>query len=213
MKRVLAMILMFCMVFSLAACGSGAAGANEKEPKQNGGEQISEEDTIDDSAWDELTTIGQVETVNGLLTVSITFSADFAGEDVTQEALDAAAGEHYISAKLNEDGSVTYKMTKKQHKAMLDDILGGIEESLQDLVDDEMYSFAEIKHNKNYTQFDVTIDGEELGFADSFAVLAFYTYGGIYGIFSGKTPENIVVNFYNANGELINTAESSSLGN
>jgi hypothetical protein len=36
-------------------------------------------------------------------------------------------------------------------------------------------------------------------------------YGAIYGIFSGKTPEKVIVNFYNTNGDLIETADSSQM--
>ena len=51
-----------------------------------------------------------------------------------------------------------------------------------------------------------------MGFADSFATLAFYLYGGMYGIFTGKTPEKVIVNFYNPSGDLISTADSSKMG-
>ena len=52
---------------------------------------------------------------------------------------------------------------------------------------------------------------KELGLYDSFSVLAYYMYGAMYGIFSGKEPEKVIVNFYNANGDLIETADSSNM--
>ncbi len=99
-------------------------------------------------------------------------------------------------------------MTKSQHKKMMEGISQGIEDTLQDMVDDETYSFTEIKHNEDYTLFDVTISGEELNLSDSFSVIGFYMYGGMYGIYNGKEADVVVVNFYNADGELINTASS-----
>lgn len=192
------------------------AAGSEKEPAQeDGAESPAESSTleeVDNEAFDTLEAMGNIETVNGFLTVSITIPAEIAGTEVTQEALDQGAGERYVSAKLNEDGSVTYKLTKKQHKAMMEGIVASMEESLQGMIDSADYSFTKITHNDDYSLFDVSVSGEELGLADSFAVLAFYMYGGLYGVFTGKTPEKVVVNFYNPNGDLIHTADSGKVG-
>lgn len=236
MKKIVAIILTGCLLASVTACGGGGAASkgsesaapaqesivpdSEKNPAQespvestaeSSAESTASED-VDNTAWDTLESMGNIETVNGFLTVSITMPKDFVGEDITQEALDEKAGERYVSARLNEDGSVTYKLTKKQHKDMMGEIVAGIDESLQGMVDGTDYSFTEIKHNDDYTVFDVTAGGDELGLTDSFATLAFYMYGGMYGIFTGKTPEKVIVNFYNPNGELISTADSSNMG-
>lgn len=236
MKKIVAIILTGCLLASVTACGGGGAASkeaestapaqesivpdSEKNPAQespvestveSSAESTASED-VDNTAWDTLESMGNIETVNGFLTVSITMPKDFVGEDITQEALDEKAGERYVSARLNEDGSVTYKLTKKQHKDMMGEIVAGIDESLQGMVDGTDYSFTEIKHNDDYTVFDVTAGGDELGLTDSFATLAFYMYGGMYGIFTGKTPEKVIVNFYNPNGDLISTADSSNMG-
>ena len=42
--------------------------------------------------------------------------------------------------------------------------------------------------------------------------MAFYMYGGLYGIFSGKDVENVEVNYYSSGGELISTGNSSDIG-
>jgi hypothetical protein len=240
MKKIVAIILTGCLLASVTACGGGGAASkgsesaapaqesivpdSEKNPAQESASESPVESTaessaestasedVDNTAWDTLESMGNIETVNGFLTVSITMPKDFVGEDITQEALDEKAGERYVSARLNEDGSVTYKLTKKQHKDMMGEIVAGIDESLQGMVDGTDYSFTEIKHNDDYTVFDVTAGGDELGLTDSFATLAFYMYGGMYGIFTGKTPEKVIVNFYNPNGELISTADSSNMG-
>ena len=96
---------------------------------------------------------------------------------------------------------------------MLQEISNSIEDSLKELVDSNDYSFTEIKHNADYTEFNATIEGSEPSLADSFAVLGFYMYSGIYGIFKGKSPENVIVNFYDTSGNLINTTNSSDLQN
>lgn len=103
-------------------------------------------------------------------------------------------------------------MTKKQHKAMLNSIVSDLESSFEKMVQSEDYSFTSIKHNKDFTQFDVTVSTDELGFAESIATMMFYMAGGVYGVFSGKQSEKVIVNYYNASGKLINTADSSKLG-
>lgn len=45
----------------------------------------------------------------------ITFQPGMLGDEITQESLDAEAGDDYISAVLNEDGTVTYEMNGQQY--------------------------------------------------------------------------------------------------
>lgn len=233
MKKLLAVFLVLIMVTSLAACSSNssagkptAASPIEQATLASTAEKATlapetPEATKDTSKEDELNAdmaaleaIGEVEVENGILTVSITMPKDFVTEEMTQKKLDADAGENYMSAKLNQDGSVTYKMTKAQHKAMLASMTEGMEKTLQEMVsDNETYSIAEIKHNDTYSVFDVTMDSETLGLGDSFTVLAFYMYGGIYGIFSGNKADSVTVNFYDPTGKLIQTSNSANLGN
>ncbi len=223
MKKTICLLLAVFLVLSLCACGnekptdnssvvSGPEETTEQEETPTPEPTPSEEDLIDDPAWDELFSLGKVETENGLLFVRLTVPADIVGDSITQESIDANAGETYISGKLNEDGSVTYKMTKKQHKAMLDQFTATIEEGLQELVDSPDYAFTEITHNSDFTVFDAHLSTEEVGFTESFMVMAFYMYGGIYSIFSGHDAQNIAVNYYSPNGTLISTANSSNMG-
>jgi hypothetical protein len=224
MKKLVAVILALMMVATLGACRSNNTVSSATRVSTD--EQITDavetqEETEDTSKEDELTAdmaeleaIGAVEVENGLLTVSVTLPTDFVTDEVTQEKLDADAGDNYLSAKLNEDGSVTYKMTKAQHRAMLDGITEGMEESLQEMInDDEKYGIAKINHNGTYSVFDVTMDTDKLGLGDSFTVIAFYMYGGMYGIFSGNRADNVIVNFYDPAGNLIQTGNSANMAN
>lgn len=171
---------------------------------------ISEEDQ---EGWKKLESLGNIQTENGILTVTITMPADLA-KGTTQEELDAAKGKSYLSAVVNEDGSVTFKMTRLQHRNMLNQLSDSFESSIQEMIDDnETYTISKVTHNRDFTVFDVTLDGTEAGLNDSFSVLSFYMYGGIYGVFSGQRPEHVVVNFRDPNGNLINTADSANMNN
>ena len=164
-----------------------------------------------DEEWEALEALGDVEVSNGLLIVSLTVPAQYA-EGATKEKLDAGAGENYQSAVINEDGSVTYKMTKEQHRNMLASIRDSIDDSLQEIIDDnEHYSISTIDYNKSITEFNIHLDGNELSLGDSFIAFGFYMIGGMYNVFTGQNVDNIVVNYYSADGTLIETANSSEM--
>ena len=211
------------MVSSLSACGSNdseskrtVASTVEQATVATETQEVTKEASKEDElAADmaELEAIGDVEVENGFLTVSITLPKDLVTDEVNQKKLDAEAGNSYLSAKLNNDGTVTYKLTKAQYRAMLDGITEGMKESFKEMIDNENYSIADIKHNDTYSMFDVTLDTDTVGLGDSFTVLAFYMYGGLYGIFSGNRADNVIVNFYNPAGNLIESGNSAEKTN
>lgn len=223
MKKFLAVFLALIMVSSLSACNSNnseskptVASTVEQATVATETQEVTKEASKEDElAADmaELAAIGDVEVENGFLTVSITLPKDLVTDEVNQKKLDAEAGNSYLSAKLNNDGTVTYKLTKAQYRAMLDGITKGMEESFQEMINDENRSIREIKHNDTYSVFDVTLDTDTVGLGDSFTVLAFYMYGGLYGIFSGNKIDNVIVNFYDPAGRLIESGNSAEQGN
>lgn len=209
MKKLLAFILCVTMVFSLSACSG-----NQNEKQNNDSPDAGSSNGNDTQAGDETSQGGNIEVNKNLFDVELTIPADFIGEGVTQEMLESGISDNdgIKSVVLNEDGSATYTMTKAAHEEMVNGIKDSIDEALADMINDPDYSFIEIEHNNDYTKFTVKIDAEELGLADSFSVLAFYMYGGMYAAFSGNTADNIQVDFVNATtGEIIETANSSEM--
>ena len=225
MKKVLSIFLIISMITSLSACGSATSTTTTAETVATSTElksktieteaataAIETENTALESDMEELSAIGEVEVENGILTVTLTLPADFVGE-TTHEELDKLAGSSYMYAKLNDDGSVTYKMTKAQHKEMLSNLKTSIDESIEEIINDkESYSIKEVNYNDDCTVFDVTLDGTELGFMDSFSMIIFYMYGGIYNIFTGNKTDSITVNFYDHNGNFLESGNSAEAG-
>ena len=230
MKKILCYAIILTVMVSMTACG-----ANNKESQSANettvAESVPESSTIETTTaaptemettisaeeqqmqkdMDELSAIGDIEVKNGLLTVALTFPADLAGE-ITQEQLDKQIGDTCVDAKLNEDGSVTYKLTKAQYQEMLAGMKESMEEGFQELIDDdENYSITDIKYNDDLSVYDVTIDAEEIGFGDSFATFLFYMYTGMYDIFTGKKTEHVIVNFYNEEGGLLDSFDSANM--
>lgn len=79
------------------------------------------------------------------------------------------------------------------------------------MINDENFSFQEITYNSNMSEFNAVMTTTELGFADAFSVIAFYTYGGLYQLFCGNKSESIIVNFYAPDGTLITSGNSADM--
>lgn len=112
--------------------------------------------------------------------------------------------------------TVSKKRMKNQKKNSMKNLWRNKEQinnSLKELIDSETYpNFTKIEANDNFTEFKITTKSAQLDFNESFSVLAFYMYGGLYSVFSGEEAGNISVTFINADsGEVIRAANSSEM--
>ena len=207
MKRKIAMSLLICTI-ALAGCGNSDTAADNST---NNSSEMVESSTDEDVA--EIDSVGDVEVEENLFSVEITIPADYVGE-TTQEELDAKAEENgYKSIKLNSDGSATYIMTKTQHEEMMNEVASNINDALSEMIGSEDYpNITDITTNDDFTEFTITTSSTELDLNESFSVLAFYMYGGMYNIFNGTPIDNVHVDFVNADsGEIISSADSSDM--
>lgn len=211
-RKFISILLSTCLTFSLTACGGNEAAkpADTSKTIESTEEEIS---TDSDETEDVLEAIGEVEADQNLFTVELTIPADFM-DGSTQEELDATAKEKgFKSITLHEDGSATYVMTKAQHKEMMDEMALSINNSLSEMIGSEDYpNISEIVANDDFTKFTVTTSSTELSLTESFSVMAFYMYGGMYNIFNGTPVDNVQVDFVNADsGEVISSANSADM--
>ena len=190
---------------------TGEAASQEAAPQENvdtedggSGREMTQED------WDQLAAIGDVQVENGVMTVSLNVPADLA-KNIRQETIDAGIGTQYQAAFRNQDGSITYKMTKEQHQAMLEQLAVSFDNSLQEMIDDEKYTISNITRNNDFTVFDISLDGAEPSVSDSFAAFSLYMYGELYGVFNGNRPEHVIVNYLDSNGNLIDSDDSATM--
>lgn len=210
MKRTLASVVSVLLCASLVACGTPAPASSMPSSSSVAASSASDPD----STLSDLDSLGDIEVDKNLFDVEITVPADFVGE-TTQEELDAKAKESDIhSITLNEDGSATYVMSKSQHKKVLEELSASINETLAEMsTSGDFPTITNVSANDDFTNFTVTVSADELGLAESMSVIGLYMYGGLYGIFSGQTPDNIHVDFVNADsGEVISSADSSEAG-
>ena len=118
MKKILAIVLAFTLVAAMTGCGTKTENSTSvEETKDTETKALTEtveeettvaetteaetEEAIVDEGWDELEALGNIQTENGILTATITFPKDLVGEEITQEEIDAKAGEKTMAIVQN----------------------------------------------------------------------------------------------------------------
>lgn len=160
----------------------------------------------------ELDTLGDVDVDRNLFDVTVTIPAEYA-EGMTQEELDEAAEAEGYRAVLNDDGSITYTMTKAQHAEMMTGLAESIDEAMASMVGTEEYpDITSVTANDDYTEFTITTKNSEVSLTEGFGSLALFTYSGLYHIFDGTPVDNIHIDYVNATtGEIIESSDSKNL--
>lgn len=156
----------------------------------------------------------QLISSSGLFNVALTIPAEYV-EGTTQKELNKQAKEGtFKSATLNKDGSVTYVMSKSQHKEMLNTLKDSIADELNKIPNSTDYpNVTKVEANDDYTKFTVTTASTELSFEEQFLSVQLYIYGGMYNAFNNLSPV-ISVNYVNADsGATIYSGKSSDITN
>lgn len=127
--------------------------------------------------------------------VELVIPAKYVGLAQDQEYFDGIREEkNYESVTLNEDGTVTYVMTKKQHEEMMVDIKKEVDDGLNETFsdDEEMVTYVtNFTHSDDYTKFSITFEKDKMSYIDAF-MLSWVIYSGCYYNDYNGTPDNIV---------------------
>jgi len=177
-------------------------------------EIINSQTSSENEEFTEIEAIGDINVEKDLFDVILTIPAEFAESDKTQADYDALAKEKdYKSITLNEDGSLTYIMTKSQHKELMLEMAEMLRSTLNDMCGSEEYpNFISILVNDNFTKFEIIIKNEELDLVETFSVLSFYFISGTYNTFNGTQNENCNVVFLNeATGKIVDQFNSDNM--
>lgn len=206
-RKIVALLLAGTFLFS--GCGS-AAQQNASAPKEESVKQTEESSASDETS--DIAAIGDVNVDKGVFDVTVTVPAEFVGE-TTQEELDASAEESGYKVTLNDDGSATYVMTKKQHKQLMEKCADSINSSISEMVGSEDYpNITDVTANSDFTSYTITTTNSEPDFSETVAVMSLYMMSGMYYAFNGTSIDNVHVDFVNADsGEVISSSDSSDL--
>ena len=145
-----------------------------------------------------------------LLSVEITVPANMV-EDIADTV--AQGEEEGFQVTENEDGSLTYKMSKARHKELMDELKENFQETLDEIaLSEDFASIEEIMANDDFTEFTMVVDKEMYeNSMDVFATIPLGMAGAIYMLFDGQEPDsnfNIQIHMENAeNGEVFDTVK------
>ncbi|MFC3041875.1 hypothetical protein ACFOGI_16690 [Virgibacillus xinjiangensis] len=198
MKKLVLILLLF--MSALAACGS-------EEPGDAENTSSNDQDTDSDSSANSNTEDESVEVDEGLLNVEITFPASFfeSSDSVADmDQLIADAKEMGIDEVVeHDDGSLTYKMSKRKHRELMEEYKTEITASMDEMADSEdLPSIQEITSNGNFSEFTMVVDQEAFDNSfDGFAAVSLGFSGMFYQLLDGVNPENYEVTVNIENGE------------
>jgi hypothetical protein len=177
-------ILLFTV---LAACGSTEEADVEAE------EQTAETDEPAGSEEEE----AGVEVDKGLFNVEVTLPAFFfdSEEEVERTIEHAETEDGFSEATQNEDGSITYKMTKAKHSELMDELDKEVQNTMDSITSDEdLASIEEVTSDSDHSNFTLVVAQEayENSF-DGFAALGLGMSGMLYQLFDGADPDQLDV--------------------
>lgn len=213
MKRLVALTAAAVLALSLAACSTAPSTADTPaETPAPTAAPTTESDISLQEAADVISTAEQIEVEDGLFDVTITLPADYASDITAEEIAQQVADGKVHTGVLNDDGSVTYTMSKAQHAALLESVAAELRSTLDDMIGSADYpNLTAIETNDDFTDFTVytTTQPGAVGLSEEMSVLIYYTCGKMYGIVSGQEPDNIHVDILNAeSGELVSAHDS-----
>jgi hypothetical protein len=168
----------------LSACSSNSDKEAVAEEKSS--TEVKEQETSDS---EEAASVDK-----GLFSVEVTIPASmFEGENLDTVIADAEA--EGIKASKNDDGSVTYKMSKSQHKEMLAEIKQSITDSIEEMkTGEDFVSIKDITFNKAFTEFTMVVDKATYeNSMDGFASFALGIGGMMYQMYDGVDPDKYKV--------------------
>lgn len=152
-----------------------------------------------------------IEVDENLLTVDVTVPASFyEGQEITQAQLDADAKEKgYSKAKLNDDGSVSFTMSRAAYKQALAEMKKAVDDYIQETVNNQPEIFKEITYNDSMTKFEVAVDRAafESDFTAGMIQLGIGILAGFYQAFAdGASEAKIQIDYMDAtSGEIFST--------
>ena len=198
MKKIIALVVLTAFSISLVGCGN-ASKSEEKE---------------------------EAPVKTSLAYVEVTFPADIFEGETDAEIIEDAEKEGYKKCTINDDGSVTYKMTKKQRNEQLKELTVAFDETVDELInpkpaDENGSSYEEqletsitaVKHNKDFSKIDIYVDGE-LSFGDALYIFAFAYVANEYQLLSGVAQEDFdstISTYDSETKELINSESAKEI--
>lgn len=177
MKKFMILTILSLLLAITTACGKEAEGDNAKK-KEEAAEQEEQGVNVD----------------KGLMNVEVTLPKTFFEEEDVDELIAQAKKDGVKEVTKNDDGSLTYKMSKKEYKEMMKEVESSTLEYVETKSSEDFPSIKDVTHNKKFSEFTLVVDQEtfENSF-DGFAALGLGMTGLYHQVFSGTPAEEAKV--------------------
>lgn len=203
MKKLIAVLIALVLVLSLAACAGGDGGTTksgeQSENTEPSGKTEQSENTEPSGKTEQS---GKTEPSGGISVdvgkelVTITIPDEFVDDELSEEDILAETEEEGIlDVVINEDGSVTYTMTREKHDELMKEMSDGIEKALEEMLNgEEEISFKEITHNEDFSVLEITVDPDLYTEFDDLNAMILTMVGAQYQVYAGNSePESEVI--------------------
>ena len=186
------------MLIAFTGCSDPGSATSEPSPTEESG--------------------SQVEVDKGLLNVEITIGADMLETfDETAEEFKASLEENeevdFKDVTVNEDGSVTFKMSKSGHNKMMDEMLKSIDSSIAEITQnkEDYPNVIDITHDKDLLNWKIKMSSTEQNISESFLCFGIAIQSIFYHGFNGDKQADVVVDYVDEDGNVFDTWSSKAL--
>lgn len=192
-------LIVALLVFAVTASSCGSSSS-----QTSGADRGAESTDVDTSSSDDQS--NNIEVDEGLLSTEIRLPLDLftAGTegDVTppteaelQASLDAEG--YDIDVTINSDNTVTYRMSRREYNRFKKDLKKGVDESIQEAINNESNIYKSITYSDDLRQFKVTVNRTELENSFSFFAFSILISAGFYQAFTGVSENNqyVIINY------------------
>ena len=139
----------------------------------------------------------------GWFSVSITYPASIFKDDADEDIAEYAEKYDCKDYSVNDDGSVTFKMSKSHYKDLLQDSRTQIDETISDFLDgdNKISRFQSITYNDDFSEINIYIDySADIGLGDMIneyiAISTLYLYSTLYQNLSGIPNDDVQANIF-----------------
>lgn len=175
------------MIMAAAIIASGCSAADDQQKAADATEAVVS------VAEGNQTEAGEgIEVDKNVLNVKITLPASmFEDQEVDQEIAEAIK-EGVKEVVKNDDGSVTYTMSKSYHSKKLKEMGDEIAKSADEIITEGTFaSIKDITYNNSYSEFSLIVDKEAYqNSMDGFVTMALGMQGMLYQLFEGIDADN-----------------------
>ncbi|MFS0726580.1 hypothetical protein [Paenibacillus sp. 1P07SE] len=142
--------------------------------------------------------------------VQITLPAGMFEDQDMDQVIEQAKQEGVKEAVINEDGSVTYTMSKANHEEMLAELGQGIADYAEELLNDGTFpSVKDVSINETYSEYTLTVDQAAFeNSMDAFVMMGLGIQGMMHQMMEGRQTDEqkVTVNVKDeGSGEIFNT--------